>query len=170
ARGAGGVGVEAVRVRPPGGGGPGGRVGARGPRPAGELLPWRRVMAPGGRAGVVAEIAREQVLTADLRAVMVRLLGDRSSSVRQAVIRALSRTRLAPSEAPAVEALLTRGAADLRRGALTVLASLPPDAARASPARLAASAAAGQREAAADLLRAIGAAPARGHGDVPAPV
>src|SRR5262249_3113888 len=137
---------------------------------AGERRPWWPVRAPGGRPGVVAEIAREQALTADLRAVMVRLLGDRSSSVRQAVIRALSRTRLAPSEAPAVEALLTRGAADLRRGALTVLASLPPDAARASAARLAASPAARPREAAPAPLRAAGPAPAGGEVEVTAPV
>lgn len=138
-------------------------VRALGKRPVADLLPWLPVMDPGGRSMVASLISgeawwttRKQELTAELRPVMIGLLSDRSSQVRGTAIRALTKTRLAPSEAPAVEALLTRAATDIRRGALTLLASLPRDAARASATRLAASADKRQRDAAAELLREIG--------------
>jgi len=131
-------------------------VRARGSRPVGDLLPWLPVMDAAGRMGVLAQIGRHPELGADLRPVVVELLRDRSSHVRQAAIGVLTKTRLAPAEAPAVEALLTRAAADVRRGALTLLMSLPPEAARASAARLAARANRRQREAGAELLRTLG--------------
>src|SRR6185437_11931986 len=94
-------------------------------------------------------------LPAELRPVVIGLLSDRSAGVRAIAIQALNATRLDPAEAPAVEALLTRAATDVRRGALTLLASLPPAAARASAARLAAGKVKRQRDAAAELLREI---------------
>ncbi|MBO0815880.1 MAG: HEAT repeat domain-containing protein, partial [Actinobacteria bacterium] len=133
-------------------------VDARGHRDVGVLLPWLPSMDATGRLRVAAAIGRERRLTGELRQVLVELLGDRSSAVRQQALRALSATRLDRSAAPAVEALLTRGAADLRRGALTLLASLPAGAARASADRLAASSDARQREAATELRQSIGAA------------
>jgi HEAT repeat protein len=133
-------------------------VNARGQRPVSVLLPWLPSMDANGRLSVAGQIRREPALTGELREVLVELLGDRSSYVRRCVIEALAKTRLKPSEAPAIEALLTRGAADIRRGALTLLTSLPPDAARASADRLAASADQGQRDAAVELLQAIGVA------------
>jgi uncharacterized protein DUF5724/uncharacterized protein DUF4132 len=133
-------------------------AGARGQRPVSVLLPWLPFMDAGGRQGVAAQIAREPVLTSELRGVLAALLGDHSPSVRRQVIQALGRTPLAPSEAPAIEALLTRTASDIRRGALTLLASLPAQAARASARRLAASADKGQQDAAAELLRVLAAA------------
>ncbi len=149
------LGVEAIPVRISRAQAAGQLVRARGSRPAGELLPWLPVMDAAGRAGVLCQVAREPVLSADLRKVVVELLGDRSSRVRQYAITALTKARLGPAEAPAVEALLTRGAADLRRGALTLLMSLPPDAARATAGRLAASTDHRQRAAAAELRRAL---------------
>ncbi len=89
-------------------------------------------------------------MTAELRPVMISLLRDRSSRVRNTALRALAKSRLAPSEAPAIEALLTRSATDTRRGALTLLASMPGAAARESAARLAASKDKRQRDAGAD--------------------
>jgi len=161
---AGPVGVEAIPVRISQAQAASQLIRARGSRPAGDLLPWLPVMNATGRAGVLFQIAREPVLTPDLRQVVVGRLGDRSSHVRQYAIGALTKARLGPAEAPAVEALLTRRTADLRRGALTLLASLPPDAARASADRLAASADHGQRAAAAELRRTLDG----GHRD-PAP-
>lgn len=161
-------------------------VGALGQRPVTDLLPWLPVMDTSGRASVASlitgeahwlpEAVRKRGLTAGFRPVVVGLLSDRSPLVRGIAIRALTKTRLAPAEAPAVEALLTRAATDIRRGALTMLASLPPRAARASAARLAASKDKRQRGAAAELLREIGDDPGPGaHGPgasaaVPAPV
>jgi hypothetical protein len=162
-----------------------------GDRPVASLLPWLPVMDATGRAMVASllggqpgrgqEKATPRELTAELRPVMIRLLGDRSPGVRSSALSALAKTRLAPAEAPAIEALLTRAATDTRRGALTLLMTLPPDAARQSAVRLAASADPRQQEAGAELLREIGqpAAPAAAPaaqasgsglaGDAPAP-
>ena len=119
-------------------------------------------MDSGGRASVARLIAgrsdttgRRPVLPATLRPVVIGLLTDRSAHVRGIAIEALTKTRLDPAEAPAIEALLTRAASDLRRGALTMLASLPRADARDSAARLAASKDKRQREAAAELRRVI---------------
>ena len=98
-------------------------------------------------------------LSAEFRPVVIGLLTDRSSHVRGIAIETLTRTRLDPAEAPAIEALLTRAASDLRRGALTMLASLPPVAAQASAARLAASKDERQRDAGAELVRLLGPVP-----------
>ena len=130
-------------------------VQAVGDRPVADLLPWLPVMDSGGRASVarlIADTARP-VLPATLRPVVIGLLTDRSAHVRGIAIEALTKTRLDLAEAPAVEALLTRAASDLRRGALTMLASLPRADARDSAARLAASKDKRQREAAAELRR-----------------
>jgi HEAT repeat protein len=133
-------------------------VTARGERPVSMLLPWLAAMDSYGRRSVAGQLKREPVLTAEQRKALLALLGDRSPAVRGAAMQALAATRLEPSEAPAVEALLTRSSADTRRGALTLLASLPPDTARTSASRLAASSAKGQRDAATELLRTLGAA------------
>ena len=148
-------------------------VQAVGDRPVADLLPWLPVMDAGGRAraaGLITGAARPQTaargrpgeartLPASLRPVVIGLLTDRSSHVRGIAIEALTRTRLDPADAPAIEALLTRAASDVRRGALTMLASLPSTAARASAARLAASKDQRQRTAAAELLRVLGPGP-----------
>lgn len=145
-------------------------VDALGERPVADLLPWLPAMGPDGRAAAAARIVsgaerdgpglpggsgQRPPLPAGLRPVVIGLLTDRSSWVRAIAIKALTATRLDPAEAPAIEALLTRAATDVRRGALTLLASLPTDDARASAARLAAGKAKRQRDAAAELLREI---------------
>jgi hypothetical protein len=146
---------------------------AVGDRPVADLLAWLPVMDAGGRArvaGLITGSAREQtgaggnvgeshILPTSLRPVVIGLLTDRSSYVRGIAIEALTRTRLDPADAPAIEALLTRAASDVRRGALTMLASLPSAAAQASAARLAASKDKRQRAAAAELLRVLGTGP-----------
>lgn len=143
-------------------------VQAVGDRPVADLLPWLPVMDAGGRISVARLIAGSAgtttgpspVLLAEMRPVVIGLLTDRSSNVRGIAIEALTKTSLNPAEAPAIEALLTRAASDLRRGALTMLASLPKAVARDSAARLAASKDKRQREAAAELRRVIdGASP-----------
>jgi len=165
-----GLGVETAGVRISQADAAGLLVRAKGQRPVSVLLPWLPGMNARGRLGVAAQIARQQALTAELREVLAGLLGDRSSQVRRTAIGALGKTRLAPSEAPAIEALLTRSATDLRRGALTLLASLPPAAARASAGRLAASADQRQHDAGAELLRTLGATAVPGAAVRPAAV
>jgi hypothetical protein len=94
-------------------------VEALGQRPVDDLLPWLPSMSASGRGAAAGEIAAWEVLTPGLREALIALLGDRSSHVRGTALKALEKLTLAPSEAPAVEALLTRAAADIRRGALT---------------------------------------------------
>jgi hypothetical protein len=147
-------------------------IRALGSRSVADLLPWLPVMNPRGRAGVanlltgnaywLPEVIKKHGLTADFRPAVISLLSDRSPLVRGVVIKALTKTSLPPSEAGAVEALLARAATDVRRGALTMLASLPPDAVQASAARLAASKDKRQRDAAVELFREIGGKPRDG--------
>ncbi|MGH3246063.1 MAG: DUF5724 domain-containing protein [Trebonia sp.] len=144
-----------------------------GDRPVADLLPWLPFMNAGARTSVArlvagtarpgsgahdkpGEAAGAHSLPAEFRPVVISLLTDRSPQVRGIAIEALTKTRLDPADAPAIEALLTRAASDLRRGALTMLASLPPAAALASAARLAASKDKRQRDAGAELLRVLG--------------
>jgi hypothetical protein len=139
-------------------------VRAIGDRPVAELLPWLPVMDAGSRASVARLLAEKQGPLVEFRPVVIGLLTDRSSYVRGIAIKALTKTKLDPAEAPAIEALLTRAASDLRRGALTLLASLPTAAAHESAARLTASKDQRQRDAAAELRRLLGGAPS---GDEP---
>lgn len=170
-----GLGVETGPVRMSQAAAAASLVDARAQQPVSALLRWLPLMDASGRLRVVGEIAEEPVLTAGLRQALLELLGDRSPHVRQSVIRTLTRAKLTPSEAPAIEALLTRAATDLRRSALTLLASLPPADARAAAARLTASTDARQRDAGTELLGALAAAddqPAAGPASgqpVPAP-
>lgn len=135
-------------------------VAALGQRPVGDLLPWLPSMSASGRGAVARKIADREVLTPGLREALITLLGDRSSHVRGTTLNALAKLTLTPSEAPAVEALLTRAGADVRRGALTLLAAQPAVAVKASAERLAASGDKRQRDAAAELLAETGAADA----------
>ena len=155
-------------------------IRALGHRPVADLLPWLSIMDTHGRASVanlltgnahwLPEDIRKRGLAAEFRPVVICLLSDRSPLVREIAIKALTTTSLPPSEAVAVEALLTRTASDIRRGALTMLASLPPDAARASAARLTASKDKRQRDAAVELFREIGAKPENDAARDPGPI
>lgn len=175
-----GLGVELVPVPLSRSATAGRLIHALGHRSVADLLPWLPVMDTRGRASVASlltgdahwlpEDVRKRGLTAEFRPVVIGLLSDRSSYVRKIAITALTKTSLPPSEAAAVEALLTRAATDIRRGALTMLASLPPDAARSSAARLAASKDKRQRDAAAELFREIGREPGNGQDREPGPV
>lgn len=135
-------------------------VEALGERPVGDLLPWLPVMSARGRSAAASSIAGEPALTPELRAALISLLADRSSHVRSVALKAVEKLTITPSEAPEVEALLTRAAADIRRGALTLLAAQPALEAKVSAERLAASKDKRQRDAAAELLRETGGAAA----------
>jgi hypothetical protein len=152
-----GVGVEAAGVMLDRQGTAGRLVSAVGNRSVVTLLPWLREMDPGGRWQVARRVGDQTPLTTQLRQVLLDLLADRSSMVRRQAIEALCKTPLEPGEAAVVEALLTRSATDVRRAALTLLASLPHESALSSVDRLAASSHKGQREAGAELARAFSA-------------
>ncbi len=100
------------------------------------LLPHLDAMDANGRLGVVVQLAEIKQPTASVRAALLSLAGDTSSTVRDLVLARLAQLSLAPAEAPAVEALLTRTAAGLRRGALGLLLTQSDSAALASAGRL----------------------------------
>ena len=152
-----GVGVEAVPVK----------VGRAevilrmlrllGTRPPTAMLRWVGDMDANARLQFVSLIGqRADQLTPDLRDVILTMVGDRSSHVRQAAVRVADKVTLTPDDARALEPLLTRTAGDLRRAVIGLLARQPAAAAVASAERLQASSDAAQRDAAAELLAAIG--------------
>jgi hypothetical protein len=132
-------------------------VTAVGDRPLTVLVPWLAAMDAGGRHGVAHRMAQLDPVPGELREPLLGLMADRSSAVRKQALTALRKSPLAPEEAPAVEALLTRSATDVRRAALTLLASLPSVPALASADRLSASSNRGQRDAAVELRRTVDA-------------
>lgn len=130
-------------------------------KPLSELLRWLPDMDPATRGGLAWSIggAGRQALTADLRATLLALVGDRSATVRQAAVQALAMLHVRPDDAPPLEALLTRKAGDLRRGVIGLLAAMPEADVVRSAERLWAGDTA-QRDAACELLRELGKRPA----------
>lgn len=122
-----------------------------GNRPLTRMVPWLGVLDPAGRARLATIAGQQPRLTPELRATVVRLVGDRSPNVRQAAVTAMSRLQVDGTEAEKLEQLLTRRSSDLRRGVLSLLARLPPDAVVRSAERLWAGDTA-QRDAACELL------------------
>ena len=94
-------------------------------------------------------------MTADVREVLVAMVGDKSSTGRDAAVRAMDKLSLDPSEAPSLEALLTRKAGDLRRGVIRLLAHQQARHAVSSASRLWDTSNPAQRDAACELLSAI---------------
>jgi hypothetical protein len=151
-------------------------VHALGDRPVTDLAAWLPVMNPQSRAQVASLAAGEadwgrapRALTTADREILLGLLNDRSSYVRGISIKGLAKSPLPATEAPVIEALLTKNSSGLRRGALTLLASLPPDDALASAARLAGSRDERQRKAAIELRREIGITAGDSGGDAEVP-
>lgn len=134
----------------------------RGPdRPLSSLLRWLPDMDPSTRRALAWQIgaAGPRQLTADLRATLLALVGDRSSTVREAAVQALAKLHVRPEDAPPLEALLTRKAGDLRRGVIGLLAAMPrPEVVRSAERLWAGDTA--QRDAACELLRELADHPA----------
>ena len=128
---------------------------ARRDRPLRSLLPWLPAMDPHTRSLMADAIGEEgRRLTPDLRATVLAMVGDRSTQVRDEAVKAMAKLRIEPADAPPLEALLTRKAGDLRRGVITLLASLPAADVVRSAERLWQGDTA-QRDAACELLREV---------------
>lgn len=96
------------------------------------------------------------VKDANLRKEMaLKLAGDTASSVRELAFRSLSAFPINPPDAPGLEELLTRKAADLRTAVLTTLARQPDGPALESARRLASSTNSNQRQAGAELAEQL---------------
>ena len=119
------------------------------------MLPWVSSMDAQTRQNFARHLQDATRLTPEVRAVVFQLLGDRSSSVRDAVARFASRLTLDDTEAQHVEALLTRRSSDTRRTAIALLASQPTARSAESASRLWDTHNAAQRDAACELIASL---------------
>jgi hypothetical protein len=130
-------------------------VDVLGERPVGLVLKYREELDLRGRVGVALRIGNLKEWDAEARRAALEMAGDPSSQVREHVLTALRRTRIAPADVGQLESYLTRKAADLRRGVVGLLLSQEDAAALESADRLLASAQANQRLAGLELLRQL---------------
>ena len=129
---------------------------ALGFRPIERLLPYLSTMTPWVRAKQAERLIKITPWDESIRSAVFDLLGDRSSVVRESAISALKRHYIpTPAGAPQLEALLTRKAADLRRGILALLLKLSDAEAVNSAERLLAAPKAPQRLAGLELLEQL---------------
>lgn len=128
-------------------------VAACGEGPMTRLLPYLDLMSVHRRAEVAAKLGKlgpEEAIP-----MLLRLLGDRSVQVREAALKGLAGLELAEAAATEIEAYLTRGAEDLRRGVLQLLLKQADQRALSSARRLLQSANPNQRLAGLELLRRL---------------
>lgn len=125
-------------------------LGGRSPK---HLLPHLSAMSADDRHSVVLRLAKMPRGDTEVRDTLFSLVGDRSRWVREEALKALANHKASPEEAIRLENLLTRKAADLRRGALSILANQKDKDALASAKRLLEASNVQQRLAGLDLLR-----------------
>ena len=150
-----------------------------GSRPATRLTPYLAMMGPYRRADAVDRLAAAD--TAESRHTLLELLRDPAEEVRRRAAKGLGRRPVTEEEAPRLEALLGRKAADLRETLLPLLLAQRDDAALASARRLLGAPETLPRQAGLHLLaglveagravadsRALAAEHQAGHGDLSA--
>src|SRR5262249_5217808 len=118
----------------------------------GMLLPYLADMSPEGRRWTADLLGMQQPLDGNARKALLELVGDASSSVREAAVDAMRRAKISTEELALLEPLLSRKASDLRRGVLGLILSVDDLTALQSAARLLASKDVSQRLAGLDLL------------------
>jgi hypothetical protein len=125
-------------------------LGERSPK---RLFPYLSSMDPNGRASVVRLLDKLRVKDTETRQVLFNLAGDASSYVRSESLKALHGFSLSDGETQQLESLLSRKAADLRRGIIQLLLELPDQTVLLSAARLLEFKNEHQRRAGLELLR-----------------
>ena len=107
-------------------------------RPVHCLLPYVAMMGHWGKRQLAEQLAKSQSWDEAIAEATFELLRDRSSYVREEMIRQLQLHGYVPSdtEAKTLEALMTRKAADLRRGVISLLLKQTDTAVVASAERL----------------------------------
>ncbi len=105
-------------------------------RPLDRIVPYFQYMSPDGRRAATGLLQGAGALKGPYREILLRMVGDSSSSVREAAIEALTEQTLKPNDAPILEELLTRKSEDLRRAVIKLLLTLSNDDALASACRL----------------------------------
>ena len=115
----------------------------RGSRPFVQLAGYIPEMDAPGRAyllvSMAKQVAERNVLLPEERKIAFSLLSDPSHSVREHAFKLLQHATITPEEAIDIEALLSRKASDLRRGAIRLLLKQEAANCRASIERLASS-------------------------------
>lgn len=105
-------------------------------RPLDRIVPYFQFMSPEGRCYAAELLQRPGAMKGEFREVLLRMVGDASTSVREAAISALTKQTLKPDDASILEELLTRKSEDLRRAVIKLLLTLSNDDALASACRL----------------------------------
>lgn len=126
----------------------------KGTRSLERMIPYLPLLDPWAKLQVADQLIKQRPWPESVRAAIFDLIGDRSSRIREGVMSRLLREDYTPSvdEAQAFESFLTRKAADLRRGAISLLLKQADDSALASAQRLLAASKAPQRLAGLELL------------------
>ncbi|MCA8919420.1 MAG: DUF4132 domain-containing protein, partial [Planctomycetes bacterium] len=125
-------------------------------RPPTRLLPHFEFMAPHQRerlCELLSDTGSE--LDDKVRSLILKMVSDRSSDVREAAIKAVSKLTVTNEEAQELELLLKRKTPDLRRALLTLLLKRDDEDVLASAGRLVASRAEMQRLGGLELLRQL---------------
>lgn len=127
----------------------------QGDRSPKRLIPYIGVFDTSDRLEAAERLARVTPWNDEIRQTLFALVGDLSPYVRERMLKILDEQDLPPTDAPTLEALLTRKSSDLRRGVLSLLAKQPDQHAFASAERLMASRDLLQRHAGLELLRLL---------------
>ena len=123
-----------------------------GTHPIERLFPYLPQMGSYSRASVARLLGEHKQKNDAMRTVLLSLAGDTTAYVRDSAFTALKKFALADDDAPQIESLLTRKAADLRKSALSLLLTQPDEKALQSGERLTGAKNINQRTAGLDLL------------------
>ncbi|MCC6149831.1 MAG: DUF4132 domain-containing protein [Planctomycetes bacterium] len=127
---------------------------ALGERPATRLLPFIDEMAQDDRAKACNVLSKGGEADAKVRELILKLVGDPGSNVREAALKSLENWTIGESDVERLEHLLARKTNDLRRALLTLLSKRDDTAVLASAGRLLARGEA-ERLAGLELLRML---------------
>ena len=132
-------------------------LGAQGDRPWSDLLPVLPDMSSHGRYQFIQTLCHLKApeRTDGARNALLTSMADASSSVREEAVKGLRKYDVSAKDAPMLEDLLSRKAADTRRAAIELLLKLPDDAALASAENLTSEKAVLKRVAGLELLREL---------------
>ncbi len=121
-----------------------------------ELIPFLPLMEPYTRSSVAGLLSKKKLRNLpEVRDTLLSMAGDAAEGVREEALKALGKQKINPEEAPRLEGLLTRKAADLRRGVIGLLLNQEDEAALASAERLASAKNVNQRTAGLEVLQQL---------------
>jgi Family of unknown function (DUF5724)/Domain of unknown function (DUF4132) len=129
-----------------------GQLGTRSPK---QLIPIFNLVDDYQRRAIAKLLSEIQPWDAEIRGILLGLLGDKSQWVREDGVRLLHRCTITEPESIQLENLLTRKASDLRRGILGLLLNQTDEMAITAGQRLLQAKQIPQRQAGLELLREL---------------